>query len=95
MIKTYKGGDEEAVEAYEAELEAYKSLQVLQGVHIPRLLFYGPLQDTCNPTLVLEHCGTSLDNMPSHPASCASTGQPPRYPCVPCTVPAHFMGTSC
>ena len=65
MIKTYKGGDEEAVEAYEAELEAYKSLQVLQGVHIPRLLFYGPLQDTCNPTLVLEHCGTSLDNMPS------------------------------
>lgn len=65
IIKTYKHGEEEAEEAYEAELGAYKSLQALQGIHIPRLLFYGPLQDTCDPTLVLEHCGTSLENMPA------------------------------
>ena len=65
IIKTYRGGDEEAEEAYKAELEAYKSLHALQGSHIPRLLFFGLLQDTCDPTLVLEHCGASLESMPS------------------------------
>ena len=65
IIKTYNGNNGEAVKVYEAELEAYKSLKALQGIHIPRLLCYGLLQDTCDPTLVLEHCGTSLDDMPS------------------------------
>ena len=65
IIKTYDGGNEEAMKAYEAELGAYKSLHALQGHYIPRLLSYGRLQDTCDPTLVLEHCGTSLEDMPS------------------------------
>ena len=62
IIKTFDGGDKDAVEAYDAERKAYNKLKDLQGVHIPRLLFWGPLQDTSNPTLVLEHCGTPLDS---------------------------------
>ncbi len=60
IIKSFDGADSDAVEAYNAERRVYKRLRALQGKHIPRLLFWGPLQETTNPTLVLERCGTPL-----------------------------------
>ena len=65
IIKTYNKDNENAMEAYQAELMAYKNLTTLQGKYIPRLLYYGPVQDSLDPTLVLEHCGVSLEDMPS------------------------------
>ena len=64
IIKTYNGSDQDAVDKYEAELKSYGRLKELQGLHIPRLLFWGPLQDSCNPTLVLEHCGIPMNKLP-------------------------------
>ena len=65
IIKTYDGSDQGAINIYETELKNYCKLKELQGLHIPKLLFWGPLQDSNNPTLVLEHCGVSLEEMPS------------------------------
>lgn len=61
IIKTYDSSDEAAVEAFTAELRNYRELQALQGLNIPRLLCWGTLQDSFNPTLALQHCCVNLE----------------------------------
>ncbi len=65
IIKTYNKDDKNTIKAYQAELMAYKRLETLQGKQLPRLICYGPVQDSLDPTLVLEHCGVALEDMPS------------------------------
>lgn len=64
VIKSYDGSDPDAIHSYEAELKTYGKLKELQGLHIPRLLFWGPLQESSNPTLVFQNCGTPLSKIP-------------------------------
>ncbi len=97
VIKSYDGSDPDAIHSYEAELKTYGKLKELQGLHIPRLLFWGPLQESSNPTLVFQNCGTALSKIPGpllgH-CSHASTSELRGEHCVVCTARALCTGTS-
>ena len=64
-IKCYDAADEAALNAYQAEVDAYNSPQLhhLQGDRVPRLIRSGLLHDPGSPpmlTIVLQHIGPDL-----------------------------------